>query len=123
MDRVDELLLALDVALNILIKFEPGDSRAVSDEFVAMASVAAGITNEQCIEILNKAIANVQEASKPAEITVVLGDDRLPVKCNTCDRVMCYVDPKYVNTKRYAPCMWPGARGCVEDDGTHERER
>lgn len=38
-DRVTRLEKALNLALGYLIRFEPGDSRAVSDEFVAMSAV------------------------------------------------------------------------------------
>lgn len=46
-----------------------------------------------------------------------------PIKCNTCDRVMMYSNNTDKNYKTHGPCMWPGAFGCIEDDGTSERER
>ena len=63
-----DLKLALDWALSVLIQFEPGDSRAVSDEFVAAAAIQAGIDDnaEECGEILHAAMAN-QDDSGPIE--------------------------------------------------------
>jgi hypothetical protein len=56
--RVDELQKALDLALCWLSEREPPDSRAVSDEFVAMASMAAGhpTVNEECHTIIDAAL-------------------------------------------------------------------
>ncbi len=58
--REDKLQKALDLALAILVRFEPGDSRAVSDEFVAMASVAAGNENDACLEIIARAMERLE---------------------------------------------------------------
>ncbi len=55
--RVDDLQLALDWALGVLGKLEPGDSRSVSNEFVSAAAVACGCANEECREILRAARA------------------------------------------------------------------
>jgi hypothetical protein len=64
--RVDELQKALDLAICLLGKTEPPDSRAVSDEFVAMASMSAGgeTVNEACHDIIDKALA--EEKAKAA---------------------------------------------------------
>jgi urease beta subunit len=54
-DRIEALEAALDLALGYLVQFEPGDSRAVSDEFVAMASVLANIKDsrsQECLDII-----------------------------------------------------------------------
>jgi hypothetical protein len=50
--EIEGLKLALGVAISQLYFNEPGDSRAVSDVFVSLASVAAGNANEACFEIL-----------------------------------------------------------------------
>jgi hypothetical protein len=56
-ERVADLELALDLALNQLSEFEPGDSRAVSNEFVAMAAIRceAGSLSE-CRDIIRAAL-------------------------------------------------------------------
>ncbi len=54
---------ALDLALCYLGKFEPGDSRAVSNEFVAMAAIATGDFNDDCIAIVDAAAAVIKAAS------------------------------------------------------------
>lgn len=58
-ERVADLELALGWALGILIKFEPGDSRAVSDEFVAAAAIHCSVNERlvECRDILAKALA------------------------------------------------------------------
>ena len=48
---------ALRLALARLIKFEPGDSRAVSDEYVAMAAVEAGDTSLGVMSVIDRANA------------------------------------------------------------------
>lgn len=56
MNRLNKVELALQLALNWLIKYEPPDSRAVSNEFVAMAAISCGCDNEKCIEIIQNAL-------------------------------------------------------------------
>jgi hypothetical protein len=55
--RIADLELALGLALDWLIQYEPGDSRAVSNEFVAMASILAGIPDriDECRKIIRDA--------------------------------------------------------------------
>jgi hypothetical protein len=55
--RNADLALALDYALIVLGKYEAPDSRAVTDEFVAMAAISCDCANEACREILRNAIA------------------------------------------------------------------
>lgn len=43
---------ALSLAVNMLAPLEPGDSRAVSDEFVALASVACGDMRQEVMDII-----------------------------------------------------------------------
>lgn len=54
--RVSRLERALNLALEILGKFEPGDSRAVSNEFVAMAAVSAGHEDTGVMSIIDDAL-------------------------------------------------------------------
>ena len=51
--RVSRLERALNLALDILGKREPPDSRAVSNEFVAMAAVSAGHENTAVMSIID----------------------------------------------------------------------
>jgi hypothetical protein len=45
---------ALDLALDILGAMEPGDSRAVSNHYVAMACVAAGKTDDEVMRCIRE---------------------------------------------------------------------
>jgi hypothetical protein len=56
--RMADLQMVADLALNTLTQFEPGDSRAVSDEFVAMAAIQCGQTDrlDECREIIRAAL-------------------------------------------------------------------
>jgi hypothetical protein len=57
-DRIADLELALDLALAWLGEQEPGDSRAVSNEFVAMASIRCEATRlNECRNIIRLALA------------------------------------------------------------------
>lgn len=56
--RIEALEGALDLALSYLIEDEPGDSRAVSDEFVAMAVILEGHDADGCLPIVKAAIAS-----------------------------------------------------------------
>lgn len=47
---------ALNLALLYLARLEPGDSRAVSDEFVAMAAVASGDTAPEVMRVIDEAL-------------------------------------------------------------------
>ena len=61
-ERIADLELALSWALGVLIQFEPGDSRAVSNEFVAAAALQGQCGNErqECRDILTQALAQVE---------------------------------------------------------------
>ncbi len=63
--RINDLEIALRYCLARLIQFEPPDSRAVSDEFVAAAAICEGdpIQNELCIPILEKWIKEDRKAN------------------------------------------------------------
>jgi hypothetical protein len=47
---------ALDLAVCLLGKYEPPDSRAVSDVFVALAAVSCGNDNQECWDIIDRAL-------------------------------------------------------------------
>ena len=53
--RVVDLQLALDVALSWLTPYEPGDSRAVSDGFVAMAAIACNLDDVESSRVILRA--------------------------------------------------------------------
>jgi hypothetical protein len=53
---VGQLQAALDLALSWLAPHEPGDSRAVSPEFVAMAAVASGAADDACMTVIHDAL-------------------------------------------------------------------
>lgn len=56
--RIADLELALDLALNWLGEQEPGDSRAVSNEFVAMAAIRCEQDNlEECRSIIRASLS------------------------------------------------------------------
>lgn len=55
--READLTLALDLACRTLGDQEPPDSRAVSNEFVAMFSILCDKTNDECRDIIRAAIA------------------------------------------------------------------
>lgn len=57
MTREEKLQKALDVAVNMLSIYEPPDSRAVSGIFVALASVATGNENQECLDLIDEALA------------------------------------------------------------------
>lgn len=48
---------ALDLAVNIIMAGEPGDSRAVSDEAVALAAVACGDTSDAVMKVIRASLA------------------------------------------------------------------
>jgi hypothetical protein len=48
---------ALQLAVNIIMASEPGDSRAVSNEAVALAAVSCGDTSEPVMKVIRDALA------------------------------------------------------------------
>jgi hypothetical protein len=62
--RQERLELALGYALNILSRNEPGDSRAVSDEFVSMASILCDHDNQEALDILTRSAVLESNAEK-----------------------------------------------------------
>lgn len=55
--------LALELALILLSRYEPGDSRAVSDDFVAMAAIHADAnTSDDCVALVHQSI--IRECAK-----------------------------------------------------------
>ncbi len=60
MDKyTEDLKSALNLALARLIHSEHDGSRAVSDEFVAIACVLTGHYDEQCMMIIDTALSRV----------------------------------------------------------------
>jgi len=55
-DELEHRDKALDLAVCLLGKYEPPDSRAVSDVFVALAAVSCGNDNQECWDIIDKAL-------------------------------------------------------------------
>ena len=59
--RIEQLKNALSVALGMLAPYEPGDSRAVSDEFVALATVECEIDDEASWVVINAALERMKK--------------------------------------------------------------
>lgn len=57
----EQLEKALNVATNMLIKHEPSDSRAVSNEFVAIAAVQSNQVDDNVMQVLDTALAASKE--------------------------------------------------------------
>jgi len=57
---------ALDLAVAMLAPYEPGDSRAVSDEFVALASIVADCANDDTWRVIDAALSRIRAAIEPA---------------------------------------------------------
>lgn len=55
-ERLANLQDALALALSLLSQLEPGDSRGVSDAFVAMAAVDANVETEATMQLIRDAI-------------------------------------------------------------------
>lgn len=73
---------ALNLACAMLIRHEPGDSRAVSDEFVALASVAAGVVSPDVVRVIDAGLAKFDpditltvDTSRRARSREVCGND------------------------------------------------
>jgi hypothetical protein len=65
LSRIADLELVADLALGTLGEQEPSDSRAVSDEFVAMAAIRCGQDGlGECREIVRKAIKQSQSGEE-----------------------------------------------------------
>lgn len=53
-----DLSIALELAVGMLAPYEPGDSRAVSNEFVALACVVSGDACEKVMSCIKTGLAN-----------------------------------------------------------------
>lgn len=69
--RICHLESALALALYVLCGFEPPDSRAVSDEFVAMASVLNHCENEQALQIIADGMLIGRTYPDPAKVEFI----------------------------------------------------
>ncbi len=54
---------ALKLAVAMLAPLEPGDSRAVSDEFVALAAVSVGEDDDAVMEVIEAALLRCREGA------------------------------------------------------------
>ena len=54
---MNDLRTALALAVRLLERHEPTDSRAVSDEFVALAAISCGVDDQDHWNIINSALA------------------------------------------------------------------
>jgi hypothetical protein len=64
----EQLKRALELAVSMLSVHELPDSRAVSDEFVALASVDCGIVEGRVMEVIDAALArNANVSFTPEE--------------------------------------------------------
>lgn len=52
----EQLELAFKLAVQMLSKLEPGDSRAVSNEFVALAAVECELVDDRVMNIIEAAL-------------------------------------------------------------------
>jgi len=74
--RIAELSGALELALAILIKLEPPDSRAVSDHFVAMAAIHAGgdIVSDAARQIVKDMLEKIKQDEEIKDIVIACGE-------------------------------------------------
>ena len=70
-ERIVDLESALRLALHILWGFEPPDSRAVSDEFVAMAAVLANCANNESMQIIADGMEVERTYPEHAKVEVI----------------------------------------------------
>jgi hypothetical protein len=54
---IEQLQKALHLALRMLQPHEPADSRAVSDEFVALACVHSGDVSDNVMQVIETALS------------------------------------------------------------------
>lgn len=52
----EQLTIALKLAVQMLSEYEPGDSRAVSNEFVALAAVECNLVDNTVMQVINQAL-------------------------------------------------------------------
>lgn len=64
---IEQLKKALSLAVNMLSVHEPPDSRAVSDEFVALACVDCGVVKDSDMTIIERALAAPPLVAEPQE--------------------------------------------------------
>ena len=62
--RIAALEGALGLALAYMARFEPKDSRAVSDEFVAMAAIHSGDYSESVMRVIDAALQKEGESNE-----------------------------------------------------------
>lgn len=82
--RIAELSGALELALALLIKLEPPDSRAVSNHFVAMSAILAGgdIVNDESRHIVMEMLEHIKHDDEIKEAVFQCGP-ALPITFRT----------------------------------------
>lgn len=70
--ELTSLKAALGLALAILGRQEPGDSRAVSDEYVGMLAVLSGVTTDADVAWLNAARERIEALPPPPPPEVIV---------------------------------------------------
>jgi hypothetical protein len=90
--RIADLELALDLALARLVHLEPGDSRAVSNEFVAMAAISCNIRDnlDECRQIIRDALGD-DAAAIEGQIAVFQDAEKIAAVAAEQDAVEQYV--------------------------------
>lgn len=86
--RIEDLEAALGLALCKLVVFEPPDSRAVSDEYVAMAAVHAGddIVNDEARKLVRDGLAREKMSA----------DETDPVMKHVPENTVQFIDVEYI---------------------------
>lgn len=54
--RCELVEAALRLAVEMLAPYEPGDSRAASNEFVALAAISCGVDDDECHKVIMTAL-------------------------------------------------------------------
>lgn len=54
--KLERAMEALQLAVNMVMSHEPGDSRAVSSEAVALAAVTCGCDDDACWQVIDRAL-------------------------------------------------------------------
>lgn len=62
--RESNLTEALNLALDLLYPSESGDSRAISNEFVAMGAVLCGIEDDKTMEVIRVQLAHFKKVAE-----------------------------------------------------------
>lgn len=72
--QVSVMRKAVDLACALLIKHEPGDSRAVSDAFVALAAAAVDTVDDRVHDVIRDALARLTKG-EPSDWQLIKNSD------------------------------------------------